>query len=304
MLTVDQERTPKLIKRYTILTYVGACCTIFGLILFLIFPPFLHSQIVSGAIQQSILSEDNENLWAHFPGSTNTIITRNFSFFDLVNDEAVLLHGDKPQFREVEGYIILEQEDYLDIKYKEDGNIVEMRDWLHFDVHEDSRNLEDKVKIINVPSLGYWYTLKNSRESQVFIQGFSLLFTNIENSIIETVIGQGIFSQFLSDEQATIKNLLEPAGISNENSHFVYEDPNYGLSSQDNIKYWVEASLNSFAGANLGFSADAINLKDYFTLNDEQLFFVLARFRNYIATIEKLIIKNHYCSGIENCTGR
>ena len=74
-----------------------------------------------------------------------------------------------------------------------------MKDWLHFDIHEDSRNMEEKIKIINLPSLGYWYSLKNSRESQVFIQGLSLLFTNIEDSLVETVIGQGIFSQYLSD---------------------------------------------------------------------------------------------------------
>lgn len=87
MLAVDEEEASKLIKRYKIATYASICCCVVGLIFFLIIPPVLHGQIISGAIEQAILSKDNEGLWAHFPGDTNTIITRNFSFFDLVNDE-------------------------------------------------------------------------------------------------------------------------------------------------------------------------------------------------------------------------
>lgn len=76
------------------------------------------------------------------------------------------------------------------------------------------------------------------------------------------------------------------------------------MGTQDNIGYWVQAAQTSFSGSNLGFSNDAINLKDYFTLTDEQLFFVLAKFKNYITSIQRLIIKNHYCEGIANCNGR
>ena len=38
-----------------------------------------------------------------------------------------------------------------------------MKDWLRFDTHPDSRDLNETFKIMSMPSLGYWYTLKNSR---------------------------------------------------------------------------------------------------------------------------------------------
>lgn len=68
MLSVDSEKIEKLMKRYKILTGAGICCLIIGLIFFLLLPPIIHSQIISQATEQSILSEDNEGLWAHFPG--------------------------------------------------------------------------------------------------------------------------------------------------------------------------------------------------------------------------------------------
>lgn len=44
----------------------------------------------------------------------------------------MILHGEKPRFREISGYKITELEDFLDIKYLDDGNKVEFLDWLHF----------------------------------------------------------------------------------------------------------------------------------------------------------------------------
>lgn len=78
-------------------------------------------------------------------------------------------------------------------------SMVKMKDWLRFGLSEDSRDLEEKFKILNLPALGYWYTLKNSRDQLLFIEGFSLLFRSIEDSIINTVVGQGISSQYLKD---------------------------------------------------------------------------------------------------------
>ena len=56
--------------------------------------------------------------------------------------------------------------------------------------------------------MGYWYTLKNSRDPLVFIEGFSLLFNNIEASIVETVLGQGVSAQYLPDYKTAYLSLL------------------------------------------------------------------------------------------------
>ena len=72
-----------------------------------------------------------------------------------------------------------------------------MKDWLHFGLYEDSRNLDEKVKIINIGTVGFWYTLKQSRDTLILLEGLSLLFSNIEASIVNQVLGQGISAQYL-----------------------------------------------------------------------------------------------------------
>ena len=73
-----------------------------------------------------------------------------------------------------------------------------MTDWLHFGHNEDSRSLDEKVKIMNIGPIGFWYTLKQSRDTLILLEGLSLLFSNIEASIIYQVLGQGVSSQYLS----------------------------------------------------------------------------------------------------------
>ena len=69
------------------------------------------------------------------------MITRNYSFFNFVNQDEFLLYGEKPKFKEAEGYIISESEDFLNITYNEDQSKVGVRDWLHFELNADSRSL-------------------------------------------------------------------------------------------------------------------------------------------------------------------
>ena len=117
-----------------------------------------------------------------------------------------------------------------------------MTDWLHFGNYEDSRNLDEKVKILNIGSIGFWYTLKQSRDTLILLEGLSLLFSNIEASIIDQVLGQGVSSQYLSSWDVAFSELYSPAGISEENSMFLWEDLAYGMSDKNNLQYWVEAS--------------------------------------------------------------
>lgn len=71
-------------------------------------------------------------------------------------------------------------------------------------------------------TLGYWYTLKNARPTLVVQQGIASLFTTIEASILQTVLGQGIFSQFLKTQANTQHTLFTPAGISTEDGTFLW----------------------------------------------------------------------------------
>lgn len=40
------------------------------------------------------------------------------------------------------------------------------------------------------------------------------MFTNLENSVLDTVIGQGVSSQYLADPETLYNVLLQPTGIS------------------------------------------------------------------------------------------
>jgi len=49
-------------------------------------PPLIQSIIVQQAKDQVIMTSANEGLWGHFPGDSDTIIVRNFTFFHLNNE--------------------------------------------------------------------------------------------------------------------------------------------------------------------------------------------------------------------------
>lgn len=134
----------------------------------------------------------------------------------------------------------------MDIKYNEDKTKVTFRDWLHFGSQEDSRDLNETKRVLNVPSLAYWSTLKITRPSVIFLQGFATIFTNIESSIKDTAIGRGINSQYLKDFQSIYETLLKPAGISKANAKFIHEDVSFGMNYTDNFQYWVRAMRTTF----------------------------------------------------------
>jgi hypothetical protein len=77
-----------------------------GVILAAAVPAIVHSLILSNINSQVILSQDNEDMWAHYPGTTGTIITRNYSFFKFVNEEEFLFNGQKPKLEEIKGFKI------------------------------------------------------------------------------------------------------------------------------------------------------------------------------------------------------
>lgn len=104
-------------RRYNVLVGCSAVCFLIGFVFVFALPPFIQSMIKEQAIDQVIMKKENEGMWAHFPGDTDTIITRNFTFFQLLNEDDFLLRNHKPQFQEVSGFKVQELEDFLDITY-------------------------------------------------------------------------------------------------------------------------------------------------------------------------------------------
>ena len=106
---------------------------------------------------------------------------------------------------------------------------MKVRDWVRFSEWYESKSLDNKVSILNMGNLGYWSTLKQARPTLLLQQGLALLFTNLEQSLIPTLIGSGINQQFLKDSSSLYSTLLSSAGISKENAEFMWSDPVYGF---------------------------------------------------------------------------
>jgi hypothetical protein len=53
--------------------------------------------------------------------------------------------------------------------------------------------------VLNVGGLGYWYNLKIARPTVILQQGLSLLFSNLEDSIMSNVFAQSIKNLYLQD---------------------------------------------------------------------------------------------------------
>lgn len=244
------------------------------------------------------MTPDNEQLWGHFPGKSESIILRNFTFFALQNEEDFLLHDRKPVFTEVSGYKIQELEDFINITYLDNGNKVKAKDWIRFAEWFESRNLDEKVSILNMGSLGYWSTLKQARPALLLQQGLALLFTNMEESILPTVLGQGISQQFLPNFTATYLSLLAPVGIDNDNAQFIWNETAYGLSDKDNVGFWAQAAEECFDGDKFEYSSDAIKLKNYFTLSDRQTEFIMRQLHGFVSVLKELLLQNHYCDSV------
>lgn len=132
LLSQPQEQPPlppiKSRRRMKVLQVLSGICILVSLVIALAVPPLLHSVILQKAIDQVTLQSSNEGTWAHFPGDTNTIITRNFTFFTLENPMKFLFAHEKPRFKETSGFKVQELEDFLDIEYLEGGNKVAVKD--------------------------------------------------------------------------------------------------------------------------------------------------------------------------------
>jgi hypothetical protein len=200
------------------------------------------------------------------------------------------------------GFKIQELEEFFDLKYSDDRDKVTFKDWLYFHNIQDSRDLEEKVKTLNVPYMGYWFTLKKSRDAVILLEALSVLFTNIEGSILETVRAQGVRSQYFTDFNTFNAQTMVPIGISLDRAHFLWEDPAFGFERGD-MNYWVVAAGSSFTLSSQ-FSKEALNLQDYFNLSPDELFLLLTTIKGYTDTIQNLIINNHYCYNLPKCEGR
>lgn len=94
-----RQTQAKSLKRYRIGMYVCGICTLIFIIFASISAVILGSLINSEAKKGIVMTNENENLWAHIPGDTQTDIIRNYTFFNFTNPKEVLYRNAKPVFK-------------------------------------------------------------------------------------------------------------------------------------------------------------------------------------------------------------
>lgn len=94
----------KLVRRYKVCMGVSLCFAVGCLAMAIVLPFFLTWLISSQAAEQVPMAPNNEFLWSHIPGITETYIHRNFTFFNFTNPKEVIYLGHKPVFNEIGGY--------------------------------------------------------------------------------------------------------------------------------------------------------------------------------------------------------
>lgn len=142
--------------------------------------PFIIQSTINTLIgKQTVLGKDNTGVWAQLPGDSGTDFVKTFSFFNFSNWEDFVLHGAKPEFAEIQGYKISQVQDYIDLDWKDDDEVVGLKSWTRFVERKDSKSLDDTVFVLNPGSLGFWDTIKNSDKPLTLNQGLGISFLNI-----------------------------------------------------------------------------------------------------------------------------
>ena len=176
------------------------------------------------------------------------------------------------------------------IRYTEDGNVVEFDFWLHFE-EKDTRDMEEKVKVLNLGPLGFWAGVQVAPDENFTLNGFGPLYVELRDTLKNTVLGQGVSQQYVGDFK-TFEALIAPAELDPATARFLWEDELYGLSNEDHFLTWVEAS-----NAGIG-SPEANHLQNYFYITSVQMQAILYQIKDWSESLN-VIIGNWYCGSTE-----
>ena len=284
-------------KKYKWGIGVSTCCLVTFLVMGIAGPFMIGSIIDSSINKQTVLGRDNVGVWASIPGNSETDFVRQFSFFNFSNWEDFVLHGSKPQFIEIQGYKMSQKQDYVDLEWRENDEVVKINSWNRFiEKPAPSRSLDEKVLILNPGPLGFWNGIKNADPWMVLNQGMGLSFVNVEALIKNTVMGMAISTQFLPDFETAWATLYESADIDRENAIFIWTDAAYGMNDSNTLGAWIVASDEGV------YSKEAQDLGNYFTLSSSQLSSLMMSFKTFKEAANELVMSNYYCFGSPSCT--
>ena len=245
--------------------------------------------VIEGVILDGVvLAPETVATWGQNPGSTGTLTLRNFTFYTLQNAREFLYRGKRPRFVEVSNFLLQERSNFTDIRYSADRSVIDYNYWLYFTGLEGSKDLQQKVRVLNLAPLGFWSQLENIALPSLAIQGFGGLFVEMNNTIKLQAIGQGVAGQYLAN-YSSFSHLCRTLQIGEALCQWLYTDPQYGLNDPSNYEVWVEFSYKNNSDAELV-------LYEYFGLKRAQLQAFDSHFERWCFSVDS-ILDNWYCAG-------
>ena len=175
------------------------------------------------------------------PGQTETITIRNCTLFNFANPDGFLYRQEKPIFTEKSNFVYEEESQFLNYEYKNDKQFIEFDYWLHFELFNTSRSVNESNTLINLAPLGFWNQLSSVPIYTFTLQGFGGLFIELNETLIQQTLGQAISMEFLgtySQFKYTCNNL----DITEDFCSYLWNDRFYGLNNQANLQIWVNAA--------------------------------------------------------------
>ena len=177
-------------------------------------------------------------------------------------------------------------QDFVNIEYEDDGNVVKYDLWLHFEESNTTRNVNEKVKVLNLAPITFWAQTKVTDMPTFSIQGFGQFTFGLRSIFKDTVIGQGVAQQFLGS-YSNFALLATSAELSTAAANFVWSDRQYGLNDPNNYEIWVAASRNRL-------SPDYKILINYFGIEPFQIKVILDQINTWLGVVEG-IVDNWFC---------
>ena len=128
--------------------YASIAFFVVFLILAIVFPIVIENVMNDQAKDSILMKADKQSLWGQIPGDTQTIIMRNFYFYNFTNSLDVIFKNATPILVESPPYQYQEFENFTDLQYQKFNNTgpetvkYKFREWL---VKTQVGNESDKV---------------------------------------------------------------------------------------------------------------------------------------------------------------
>lgn len=278
---------------------LGICCAVtFGLIAAVLvgFSFFshnaLHSVLLSQAKESVLLTSATYDQWGKIPGSTNTFVYKNFSFFNFTNPEAFAYFNQSAKFIETPSLDYQEFQNFLNANYtkknsKGEPTVVEYFYQL-YNLPVNTTNDKVNRTIVNLGPMGVWYSIRTITDDFIGINAFYQLQDGMVSSLYASILAQGILGQNMPDQATCNDQILSKLSeeLSPDQMNAIWSDPLYGMGNQNTFPIWTQAALEG------PLSGAANLLRDYFQLSVSQISQILGNPMQTWITMLNGILKN------------